>query len=304
MYLNKLVAEIATASTESLRLKEELDQTRGRLHDEISAALKPSKSSCSSSGVAAAWKKVEPLEKAVDTAGSDMQRKMAKASNLLTKMSEDLPLIIQVLEEPEREKELIEKIQSLDYELEIVQAESVELAAEVERVSDLLKESENQILQLKETIKSSSDMISKQQQTNERVVSQCAKYENLIAFGSEVIKSLEEQLLESDKPELNYDIMSVYTSISVSSAANHEDELLWLNAQLNSLIAQRDDQQLKLLEAEDDIRRLQDEKDWIMDSALNALETAEVHETESHEQVTLKILWKQSFFLPKSRGTF
>jgi peptidoglycan hydrolase CwlO-like protein len=58
-----------------------------------------------------------------------------------------------VLEEPEREKELIEKIESLDSELEIAQNESLSLSSEVESLSKLLKDSEKEIQQMKDNLR-------------------------------------------------------------------------------------------------------------------------------------------------------
>lgn len=283
MYLSKLVAETSGASIESLRLKEELDQTRGRLHDEISAALKPSKNAAGSTGVTAAWKKVEPLEKAVDNAGSDMHRKLTKVSNLLSKLTEDLPLIVQVLEEPERERELIDKIESLDSELEMVQAESIELAAEVERVSNLLIESENQNLEMKKAIEYSKLVISRQQKTCEKFSLRCGVFEDLINMGSDIIMSLEEQAIANEIEEKEFATTNV-SEVQISFK-DREEEIVGLYAQINLLHALNDEQELKLQEAEENMRRLQDEKDAVVDSAFNSLEIAEANTTDLHNQV-------------------
>lgn len=68
-YIERLVADSCVASGESMSLKEELDSVKARLVDEAAAALKPGKAQ--QTGVVGAWKKIEPLQKAIDCACSD-----------------------------------------------------------------------------------------------------------------------------------------------------------------------------------------------------------------------------------------
>ncbi len=78
-FLVKLVSDSCVAVTESISFKEELDNVRARLVDETTASLKPGKSDRApgsavpggSTCTMAAWKRVEPLTKAVDVASTD-----------------------------------------------------------------------------------------------------------------------------------------------------------------------------------------------------------------------------------------
>jgi hypothetical protein len=292
MYMSKVIAESLSANAESLRLKEELDQTRARLHDEVSAALKPCKTTGQSNGVAAAWKKVEPLEKAVDTAGADVQRKMTKVSTLLAKLTEDLPLIIQVLQEPEREKELIEKIESLDSELEIAQNESLSLSSEVESLSKLLKESEKEIQQMKDNFQIQQQRLAKQQDTSEKTALRCDNYQKLAQMGSVIIESLENQVF-------NDDILLENTAKTSRSKLDLDDDQLFqdretevaaLYEELSALRAELLENQVMLLEAQEEVRSLQDEKDFFVGFAMSALDAADVTSAELHSQVRLLCL--------------
>ena len=279
-------------------MKEEFDQTRARLHDEVSAALKPSKTAGVSNGTATAWKKVEPLEKAVETASADVQRKMTKVSTLLTKLTEDLPLIIQVLEEPEREKELIERIDTLDSELEMAQAESATLASEIERVSDLLKTSEAENQQMKETIQDQQKLISKQQDTCGKFSLRCDDYKSLVQMGSEIIQTLEAEMFSPDLSAQNSESFYFHELVTT----DQENEIYSLYEELNALRQQQEEQRLQLLEAEEDIRKMQDDKDALVGSAMNAIDVADQNSTEMHAQVlTLSPFLLYLVLIPSSR---
>jgi hypothetical protein len=293
MYMSKVIAESMSANAESLRLKEELDQTRARLHDEVSAALKPCKTIGTSNGMAAAWKKVEPLEKAVDTAGADVQRKMTKVSTLLGKLSEDLPLIIQVLEEPEREKELIEKIESLDSELEIAQNESLSLSSEVESLSKLLKDSEKEIQQMKDNLRIQQQKMATQQVTCEKFALRCESYKKMAQMGSDIIESLENQIF-NDEYTTNASLLFEYTTNASLPKLNLDDDNLFqdrenevasLYEELFALRAEHLENQVKLHAAQEEVRNLQDEKDFFVGSAMSALDASDLISAELHLQV-------------------
>jgi hypothetical protein len=290
MYLSKVISESFSANAESLRLKEELDQTRARLHDEVSAALKPCKTTGTSNGVAAAWKKVEPLEKAVDNAGADVQRKMTKVSTLLAKLSEDLPLIIQVLEEPEREKELIEKIESLDSELEIAQNESLSLSSEVDSLTKLLRESEKENQQMKETIQIQQQKMAKQHDTCGKIAVRCDDYQKLVQMGSDIIESLENQINNDDSLLENSMKTSMFRN-DLDDEAFFQDrettEVTGLYEELRALRAEHLENLVKLQEAQEEVRNLQDEKDFFVGSAMSALDTADLISADLHAQVVL-----------------
>jgi hypothetical protein len=111
-FLHRLVAEGSAASSETMSLSDESNSVRSRLAEEVALALKPGRQQLSSSSSSSSacnmstWKKVEPLNKAAEQANAATRKKMEKLSSILAGLADNIPAMIQVLAEPEREKEL------------------------------------------------------------------------------------------------------------------------------------------------------------------------------------------------------
>lgn len=175
-FLARMVADGSTANAESISLSEEFASVRIRLAEEVALGLKPGRGGASSSGNTttcnlAAWKKVEPLSKAADQAGASTRKKMDKVSSLLAGLSEVLPSMVQVLSEPERERELKQAAEDALAEAkaagEALSAAQEELEGERERlrmaqeryltVQTLVSEGSKRIADLETRMASSSE---------------------------------------------------------------------------------------------------------------------------------------------------
>lgn len=115
-FLQRLVAEGSAASSETISLSDESNSVRSRLAEEVALALKPGRQQLSSSSSSSAcsmstWKKVEPLNKAAEQANAATRKKMEKLSSILAGLSDNIPAMVQVLAEPEREKELQQQVE-------------------------------------------------------------------------------------------------------------------------------------------------------------------------------------------------
>ena len=203
-FLTRTVADSAGASSESLSFKEEFDSVRSRLAEEVAISLKPGRqnlSSSSSAGGMSAWKKIEPLHKAADQASTDMQRKMSKLSSILGRLTDDLPAMVSVLAEPEREREL----------KELAEAALVE-AEEARKAADKAEEGHKELQMLLDSEKEKSS----------KALGRCAILERVVEEGSRRIKDLEERMASSSE-EQGKVIDSLMELVSREVVAGGED---------------------------------------------------------------------------------
>eukprot|EP00960_Hanusia_phi_P076994 768635-Hanusia_phi.AAC.15 len=134
--LAKLFSECLSATGEVSRVKGELDQLQGRVHDETNLAIKPSKSS-GNAGLPAAWKKIEPLQKALGNTGAELDKKVMKISSILGSVAEEFPALAYFLSEDPRLSMLNGRVEALESELE-------EANLQVETLSSQLKQFEEE----------------------------------------------------------------------------------------------------------------------------------------------------------------
>ena len=114
---SKLIADASMACSDSLKLKGDLDAINKRVSDEVNAVLKPNKAK-GIEGCPAAWKTYQPLEKAVTSSSSDLEKKLNKMCSLLTLLHEDFPALAGVMSDGDRIGQLTHAVQTLESDLD------------------------------------------------------------------------------------------------------------------------------------------------------------------------------------------
>ena len=146
---NGVVSLVAKALSESTsvmqdveKIKVELEATRTKTRDFVSATWKPNKSKGSVSAEAlSAWKQFESYEKATEQHQADISKKMARFNALIAVLTSDWGFIAHALHDGEKEVAILRAAQQTQERASTLEAQLSEMQCEMQRLQEQCNES-------------------------------------------------------------------------------------------------------------------------------------------------------------------
>jgi hypothetical protein len=133
--VTKALGEGANMMQDIEKMKCELDATRIKTRDFVSATWKPNKSKGSVSAEAlSAWKQFESYEKATEQHQADISKKMARFTALHSILTSDWGFIAQALHDGDKESAILKAAQATQEHARALEAQLAEMHAEMQRL--------------------------------------------------------------------------------------------------------------------------------------------------------------------------